>query len=108
MSLDVDALLRAFAKHIAPFIVAELGAAAADDLLDGAQAAKLARCATRRVADAARSGALPSSRRGRSRVFKRSDLLAWVSAAPCQTSEQDDIDRRVARLTRKAKKPVPA
>ncbi len=74
-----------------------------DDLLNEADAARLACCSVRTLRDARRFGALVVFGGKRTRAVRRSDLTRWIEsrqAKPTHGVDDLDIKRRMRRLER--------
>lgn len=79
----------------------------ADDLIPLDQAAALVGTSRRALKDAARRGELRLLGRERTRVVRRSELLAWIDmrkTAPVAGPQDADIDARVSKLARRGGK----
>lgn len=106
------AALRALAD--AADALARLARAAADDdatgdsasLLPLPDAARAAATSVRVIREAIRGGDLAAVGRQRDRAVKRGDLNAWIESRkvrPIAGPEDRDIDRRIARLSRRGR-----
>jgi hypothetical protein len=78
-----------------------------DDLLPLAKAAEIACTSLRVLRDAIRGGELTAFGRQRQRAIRRGDLAGWIESRrvrPTMGVIDADIERRIARLTREARK----
>ena len=79
------------------------------DTIDSAECADLLRCTPDQVEELARAGEIPGLKLGRSWLFVRHDLLAYLAEKARQEAEQRRAKRQpgVVQMTSKPRRRVP-
>ena len=79
------------------------------DTIDSAECADLLRCTPDQVEELARTGEIPGLKLGRSWLFVRHDLLAYLAEKARQEAEQRRAKRQpgVVQMTSKPRRRVP-
>jgi excisionase family DNA binding protein len=79
------------------------------DTIDSAECADLLRCTPDQVEELARTGEIPGLKLGRSWLFVRHDLLAYLAEKARQEAEQRRAKRQpgVVQMTPKPRRRVP-